>query len=178
MGNSLSLRNQRAEGAPQGDEAGAPGLQLQSVSIWLWPNSVSPNTLAQGLAWEDETGSVSFWGDCQVQNSPRLGWGSWFGGVSTTAPKPAALCLKPQNFESDPEYTLNAPPHCAEVMKTEGRVALPHLLGVTSSGTAACPLLKCQVSMGKEGPTELSRASPARANAPSCLGRHLLTFIF
>lgn len=30
-------------------------------------------------------------------------------------------------------------------------MALPHLSGITSSETAASPLLKCQVSMGKEG---------------------------
>lgn len=27
-------------------------------------------TLAQGLAWEGVAGSVSFWGDCQIQTSP------------------------------------------------------------------------------------------------------------
>lgn len=107
--------------------------------------------------------------------TPHLEWGwrSWFGGASLTALKPVALCLKPQNLESDPKYTLDVPPHWAEVMKTKGRAALPHLLGVTSSGdSAASPLLKCQVSTGQEGThkTDQSLLQPKQMLHPAMAG--------
>lgn len=114
--------------------------------------SVSPITPAQGLSWENVAGSVSFWGDCQVQTSPREGLGFLVWGSLPNSTKASCFMPKAPELESDPKYTLNAPPHWAEVMQTEGRAAFPHLLGVTSSGdSAAGPLLKCQVSTGQEG---------------------------
>lgn len=95
-----------------------------------------------------------------IKFRPRLewGWGSWFGRVSRTAPKPAALCLKPQNFESDPKYTLTAPSHWAEVIQTERRAALPIFWGslhleIVQPGPFKVP----GVLQDRKGPTELTR---------------------
>lgn len=81
--NSLSLRG--AEGRRKGSHMEMrPELQDSSSShhqFGVAKFSVSPTTLAQGLAWENVAGSVSFRGDCQVQTSPTVGlgilvWGS------------------------------------------------------------------------------------------------------
>ena len=74
--------------------SGAPGLQLQPALIWLWPNSVNPVTLAQGLAWEGVAGSVSFWDDCQIQTSPRVGLGFLVWGILLNSTKTSYLMLE------------------------------------------------------------------------------------
>lgn len=77
-----------------GMRPGAPGLRLQPALIWLWPNSVSPITLAQGLAWEGVAGSVSFWGDCQVQTSRRVGLGFLVWGILPNSTKASYFMSK------------------------------------------------------------------------------------
>lgn len=75
-----------------------PGLRASSSSQqeFGYGQMCSPIALAQGPAWGDVAGSVS-WGDCQVQTSSgvRLGFLVW--GVSHQHQNQLFYAPKPQN---------------------------------------------------------------------------------
>lgn len=75
-----------------------PGLSASGSSQheFGYSQTCSPMTLAQGLAWEDVAGSVS-WGECQVQtpSGVRLGFLVW--GVSHQHQIQVFYAQKPQN---------------------------------------------------------------------------------
>lgn len=157
-GNSPSLRR------PEIEER-APGLWLQLVLIWMWPNSQSnypgPET---GM---EECGRLCLLLGCLSSPDLDLGGAGVWGSPNSTR----TGCFMPEawNFEPDPKYTLNALPHWAEVTQTQkGRRGLSRFLGVTSPGDCTASfLVKCQVPAGQEG-TRRANQSPLQPQQVLC----------